>query len=200
MQYITNYQEFMGMKFFVNENVLVPRSDTETLVEEVIKLAKEENKKDIIELCTGSGIIAISLKKYLEEANVIATDISTKALEIAKRNTKQLLEEDKIKFIQSDMFEKITGKYDIIISNPPYIKTEVIKEYSLEFEPIFALDGGQDGLEFYKIIIKEGYKYLKRNGIIALEIGYDQKEEIFELVAKSRKVSKYKMYQGYKWK
>ncbi len=184
----------MGMKFFVNRNVLIPRSDTETLVEEVIKLAKEENKKDILELCTGSGIIAVSLKKYLEKVNITATDISTKALEVAKKNKQQLLKNETIQFIQSDMFEKITEKYDIIVSNPPYIKTEVMKEYNLEFEPKLALDGGEDGLEFYKIIIKKGHKHLKEKGIIALEIGYDQREEIIELVAKNRTLSKCRMY------
>lgn len=186
------------MNFFVNENVLVPRSDTETLVEEVIKLSKELDKKDILELCTGSGVIAVSLKKYLEKVDVTATDISTKALEVAKKNAKQLLEKNNIEFIQSNMFEKIHGKYDIIVSNPPYIETEVMKEYNLEFEPRLALDGGQDGLEFYKIIIKEGHKYLKENGIIALEIGYDQKEKIIELVAKSRTLSESRVYQRLK--
>lgn len=185
MQYLTNSKEFMGMNFFVNENVLVPRSDTEILVEKVINIAKEFNKKEILELCTGSGAISVSLKKYLEKANITATDISIEALNVAKKNAKQLLEKDEIKFIQSDMFEKIQEKYDIIVSNPPYIKTEVIKEYNLKYEPRLALDGGQDGLEFYKIIIEEGYKYLKENGIIALEIGYDQREEVEKIAIQS---------------
>ncbi len=184
----------MEMNFFVDRNVLVPRSDTETLVQEVIKIANNEEKKDILELCTGSGIIAVSLKKYLGEVNITAIDISIKALEVANKNAEELIEKNNIKFIQSDMFEKITEKYDIIVSNPPYIKTQVMKEYNLEFEPKLALDGGEDGLEFYKIIIKEGHKHLKEKGIIALEIGYDQREEIIELVAKNRTLSKYRMY------
>ena len=194
VQYLTKSKEFMEMNFFVDRNVLVPRSDTETLVQEVIKIANNEEKKDILELCTGSGIISVSLKKYLGEVNITATDISTKALEVANKNAEELIEKNNIKFIQSDVFEKIIEKYDIIVSNPPYIKTEVMKEYNLEFEPKLALDGGEDGLEFYKIIIKEGHKHLKEKGIIALEIGYDQREEIIELVAKNRTLSKCRMY------
>lgn len=127
------------MDFYVDENVLVPRSDTEILVEEAISLGKD--KKEILELCTGSGIIAISLAKYLKDTNITATDISYKAIEVARKNEKKLLEDTKINFIQSDMFENINKKYDIIVSNPPYIKTEVIKEYDLEYEPKLALDG-----------------------------------------------------------
>lgn len=173
------------MKFFVDENVLIPRYDTEVLVEEVLKIAKNENKKEILELCTGSGIIAISLAKYLEDAKIIATDVSEEALNIAKRNAKNLGQEEKINFVKSDMFEKIDKKFDIIVSNPPYIKTDVIKEYSLEYEPKIALDGGEDGLIFYRTIIENGYKYLNETGAIALEIGYDQKEEVMEIAKES---------------
>ncbi len=181
LQYLTHSKEFMKLNFYVDENVLVPRSDTETLAEEAIKIIKEENKKEILELCTGSGAIAISLKKYLEDIEITATDISKKALNVAKKNSKRLINNGKIKFVQSDMFKKINKKYDVIVSNPPYIKTDVIKEYNLEYEPKIALDGGIDGLNFYKIIINEGYKYLKNNGVIILEIGYDQKEEVINL-------------------
>lgn len=187
VQYITNTREFMGLNFYADENVLIPRPDTEILVENVIEIRKKNNKNDILELCTGSGAIAVSLVRYLENVNVTATDISRQALEVAKRNEKKLLDNEKIEFIQSDMFENIDKKYDIIVSNPPYIKTEVINKYNLEYEPKIALDGGKDGLEFYRIIINEGYKYLKKDGILALEIGYDQREEVMELVNKTGK-------------
>lgn len=187
VQYLTNNKEFMKMNFYVNENVLIPRNDTEILVEEVIKICKEGNKKEILEMCTGSGIISISLAKYLKNINITGVDVSEKALEIAKKNVKNLLEEENINFIQSDMFENIDKKFDVIVSNPPYIKTEVIKEYDLEYEPKIALDGGEDGLKFYRIIIEEGYKYLKENGIIALEIGYDQREDVMNIAKLSKK-------------
>lgn len=139
LQYLTGKKEFMKMDFFVNENVLIPRADTEILVEEVIKLSKD--KKDILELCTGSGIIAISIAKYIEDKiNITGVDISEKALDIAKINCKKVLENQNINFIKSDMFENVSGKFDIIVSNPPYIKTEVIKDYSLQYEPKLALD------------------------------------------------------------
>lgn len=141
IQYITHSKEFMGMDFYVDENVLIPRADTEILVEEVISLVKENSFKEILELCTGSGSIAISLAKYIEDANITATDISEGALKVAKRNEDRLLEEQNIQFIQSDMFENIDKKYGMIVSNPPYIKTDVIKEFSLEYEPNLALDG-----------------------------------------------------------
>lgn len=187
VQYITHSKEFLGMDFYVDENVLVPRSDTEVLVEEVIKIADERNKKEILELCTGSGAIAVSLAKYIENADITATDISKGALEVAKKNEERLLEKKKIQFIQSDMFENIDKKYDIIVSNPPYIKHDVIKEYTLEFEPQIALDGGEDGLKFYRIIIEEGYKYLNEGGIITLEIGFDQKEEVMGIAQSTGK-------------
>lgn len=189
VQYLTHKKEFMKMEFFVDEDVLVPRSDTEILVEEMISLIKKENKKDILELCTGSGIIAISLAKYLENVNITATDISDKALEIARKNESRLLENKTINFIKSDMFENINDKFDIIVSNPPYIKSEVIKDYNLKYEPKLALDGGEDGLNFYNTIINKGYNYLKDRGIIALEIGYDQREEVIDI---AKKAGKYK--------
>lgn len=138
LQYLTNSKEFMRMDFFVNEDVLIPRADTENLVEEAIKLI--EDKKDILELCTGSGAISISLAKYIQNLNITATDISKKALEIAKLNEKNLLKNKTINFIESDMFENVEGNFDIIISNPPYIKRNVIKEYNLTYEPQIALD------------------------------------------------------------
>ena len=182
IQYITAHKEFMKMNFYVNESVLIPRADTEVLVEEVIKICKEENKKEILDMCTGSGAIAISIAKNLENTNITAVDISKEAIGVARINAKELLKENNIKFIKSNMFENVYKKFDVIVSNPPYIKTKEIDEYKLKYEPRLALDGGEDGLKFYKIIINEGYKYLKTNGIIVLEIGYDQKEALQKLV------------------
>ncbi len=187
LQYLTHKKEFMKMEFFVNEDVLIPRNDTEILVEEVINISQKYDKKEILELCTGSGAIAISLEKYIDNAVITATDISKKALEVANKNSNKLLANKNINFIQSDMFAKIDNKFDIIVSNPPYIKTEVIKDYNLKYEPKLALDGGEDGLKFYRIIIEEGYKYLKPNGIIALEIGYDQREEVADIMRSTKK-------------
>lgn len=187
LQYLTHKKEFMKMDFYVDEDVLIPRNDTEILVEEVIRVCKEEGKKDILELCVGSGAIAISLAKYLEAVNITGIDISEGAIEIAKKNAKKLLKDEGIKFIQSDMFQNVDGKFDVIVSNPPYIKSKVIENYSLAFEPHLALDGGEDGLEFYSIIINEAYKYLEKDGIVAIEIGFDQKEEVESLIRNSGK-------------
>lgn len=182
IQYITNKQEFMQLNFFVNENVLIPRSDTEILVEEIIENYKNKKVK-ILDLCTGSGCIAISLKKYLENSKIHAIDISEEALKVAKQNA--INNEVDITFLKSDIFSNIKeDKFDIIVSNPPYIKTEVINKLDKEVkkEPLIALDGGNDGLYFYKKIIEEGYKFLNENGKIFFEIGYDQKDEIINIV------------------
>ena len=183
LQYITNNQEFMNLNFYVDENVLIPQPDTETLVEEVINEYKEK-KCEILDLCTGSGAIAISLAKYINESNIVASDISMKALQIAKLNAEKNLVRKKIEFIESDMFNKIyKDDFDIIVSNPPYIKTKVIEKLDRQVknEPYIALDGGADGLKFYKIIIENAYKYIKNEGKVFLEIGYDQKNELINL-------------------
>lgn len=183
IQYITNNQEFMNLNFYVDENVLIPQPDTEILVEEVINEYKEK-KCEILDLCTGSGAIAISLAKYINESNIVASDISMKALQIAKLNAKKNLVRKRIEFIESDMFNKIyKDDFDIIVSNPPYIKTKVIEELDKQVknEPYIALDGGADGLKFYKIIIENAYKYIKNEGKVFLEIGYDQKNELINL-------------------
>lgn len=183
IQYITNNQEFMNLNFYVDENVLIPQPDTETLVEEVINEYKEK-KCEILDLCTGSGAIAISLAKYINESNIVASDISMKALQIAKLNAEKNLVRKKIEYIESDMFNKIyKDDFDIIVSNPPYIKTKVIEKLDRQVknEPYIALDGGADGLKFYKIIIENAYKYIKNEGKVFLEIGYDQKNELINL-------------------
>ena len=190
LQHITHRQEFMKMDFFVDENVLIPRSDTEILVEEVIKIAQKYNSPRILDLCTGSGAIAVSLAKYMQESDITATDISKNALNIAKLNAKSNNVENKITFIESDLFDKIRKeKYDIIVSNPPYIKKEIINKLQKEVqnEPKIALDGGYDGLDFYRKIINTSYEYLKYNGYLCLEIGYDQKEEVLQLIENEKK-------------
>jgi len=187
IQYIINNQEFMGLNFYVDENVLIPQPDTEILVEKSIELIKKystsENIK-ILDLCTGSGCIAISLAKYIKNVQVIATDISKKALKIAKKNAENNQVENKVQLICSDLFETIQEtQFDYIVSNPPYIETEVIKSLSLEVrqEPPIALNGGKDGLEFYKTILKKAEKYLKQNGYLLLEIGFDQGKKIIDI-------------------
>lgn len=187
IQYITHKQEFMGLNFYVDESVLIPQPDTEILVEETIRTVTANNKQlgqniKILDLCTGSGAIAISLENYLKnkfETEIIASDVSKKAIDVAKRNARE--NNAKVKFIISDMFQNIKeNNFDIIVSNPPYIEKATITTLSKEVqnEPHLALDGGIDGLDFYKIIAKEGYKHLKSGGYILVEIGYNQKESV----------------------
>ena len=188
LQHITHSQEFMKMNFYIDENVLIPRPDTECLVEETIKIANKIKAKKILDLCTGSGVIAISLAKYIENINITALDISNKALEIAKLNSKKNEVEDKLTFVKSNLFEDLgKEKYDIIVSNPPYIKRDIINtlDKEVQSEPIIALDGGYDGLDFYRKIIEQANEYLKYNGYLCLEIGYDQKEEVISLLKNS---------------
>lgn len=190
LQYITHHSEFMKLNFYVNENVLIPRADTEITVEEVISYCKNMKKSNIriLDLCTGSGVIAISIGNYIKNCEIIAVDISSKALEIAKSNANNNNNVDNITWILSDLFEKVEGKFDIIVSNPPYIKKEVIPtlETEVQKEPIIALDGGQDGLEFYRQIIKKAPNYLEKGGKIFLEIGYDQKQEVLDIINETR--------------
>ena len=185
IEHITHQKEFMKLNFYVDENVLIPRQDTEVLVEEVIKIAKKIKAKKILDLCTGSGAIAISLAKYLENVQLTALDISGKALDIAIANAKNNHVQDRITFVESNLFQDLAQeKYDIIVSNPPYIRSEEIEKLDKEVkrEPKVALDGGKDGLEFYRKIIDQGYQYLKYGGYICLEIGYDQKEEVIKII------------------
>ena len=185
LQYITHHQEFMNLDFYVDENVLIPQPDTEVLALQTINIIKqyESGNIKVLDLCTGSGAIAISTAKAFENqaVQVYASDISDKALEVAKKNSKK--NDVHINFINSNMFENIDEKFDIIVSNPPYIETETIKKLSkdVQQEPHIALDGGFDGLEFYKIIASEYEKYLNDNGTLLLEIGYNQKQSVTEL-------------------
>ena len=167
---------FFDYVFFVNNNVLCPRPETELLAEEVIKIV--EKQSSVLDLCTGSGCLAITIQKKTG-AKVVASDISQKALYVAKKNAKSL--DAYVKFVCSNMFEKIKGKFDIIVSNPPYIPTETCKTLDKEvkdFDPIISLDGGSDGLDFYKIICQNAKKYLNKNGKILLEVGINQAKSV----------------------
>ena len=182
VQYIVNKAYFCGLPLFVDENVLIPRFDTEVLVEEVLNLG-DKNKK-ILDVCTGSGAIAIALKKLGKFERVDALDISEEALKIAKKNAKAL--ECDINFLKSDMFSSLTSenKYDIIVSNPPYIQSHIVDSLERQvkdFEPRLALDGDIDGMKFYKIIAKNFMNFLSPGGILALEIGYDEASDIKNL-------------------
>lgn len=182
VQYIVNKAYFCGLPLYVDENVLIPRFDTEVLVEEVLNLG-DKNKK-ILDVCTGSGAIAIALKKLGKFERVDALDISEEALKIAKKNAKAL--ECDINFLKSDMFSSLTSenKYDIIVSNPPYIQSHIVDSLERQvkdFEPRLALDGDIDGMKFYKIIAKNFMNFLSPGGILALEIGYDEASDIKNL-------------------
>lgn len=188
LQQITEEGYFYGMKFYVNQHVLIPRQDTEILVEEVLKLCgslwkQEENHLQILDLCTGSGCILLSLLANLKQAEGTGVDLSLEALEVAKRNAREL--EIPAKWLHSDLFEQVDRSYDVIVSNPPYIRTSVIEDLMEEVrlhEPRMALDGKEDGLYFYRKIIREAEGYLKPGGILAFEIGYDQGEAVSSLM------------------
>ncbi len=178
LQYITGLQEFMKINFLVNKDVLIPQPDTEILVEEVINIAKKIDNPTILDLCTGSGAIAISLAKNIPNVKICATDISKKALGIAKQNSKLNGTSNTIDFIESNMFAKLKDlKFDIIVSNPPYIKKE----------PHIALDGGKDGLDFYRIIAENAYRFLNRQGYLCLEIGYNQKKDVLQIIQNKKR-------------
>ncbi len=204
LQHITGEQEFMGIAFKVSEDVLIPRQDTETMVEDAIELMAKGTLRgseylggkamktggEILDLCCGSGAIGISLAKNLPRAKVTCSDISEAALEIAKENAAQ--NRCKVKFVQSDLFaaKAFAGalgkkKFDLIISNPPYIESAEIEELEPEVrnhEPRIALDGGEDGLEFYRKIAEKAPGHLKKVGVLMLEIGYNQKDAVREIL------------------
>ena len=181
LQYITGEQEFMGIPFHVNESVLIPRQDTETLVEEALKLVRPGMK--ILDMCTGSGCILISILKNAVGVEGFGYDISKQALNVAKENAK--LNNVLATFECSDLFEKVTDTFDVIVSNPPYIPTAVIGILMPEvavYEPMQALDGKEDGLYFYRKIIASASEYLKENGKLLFEIGHDQGESVSNLM------------------
>lgn len=183
IQYILGEAYFMGLKFIVNNDVLIPRADTEILVYKIIELANELNEIKLLDLCTGSGCISISLAKNLSNAKIFASDISQNALLVAKENSK--INETNITFIESNLFENIKeSNFDIIVSNPPYITGEEMKNLEKDVlnEPHLALYGGEDGLKFYREISENVLNYLKTNGILAFEIGYNQAEAVSSIL------------------
>lgn len=185
-QYILGRCEFMGMNFYVDKNVLIPRPDTEILVERVIDWAKKNKSKSFIDMCTGSGCIAISLAKYLN-INGFAVDISKNAIKIAKKNSILNNVDEKIEFIESDLFSSFSNNnnVDIIVSNPPYISSQVVETLMPEVkdnEPRNALDGGINGLDFYVKIARDAVKFLNQGGGIFFEIGYDQGESVSKIL------------------
>lgn len=182
LQHLTGVQEFMGLEFLVNEHVLIPRQDTEVLVEEVMRNLHDGFR--ILDMCTGSGCILLSLLHYSNGCSGVGADISEEALGVARENA-QKLQETESAFIQGDLFENVEGKFEIIVSNPPYIRTEVIGTLMEEVrlhEPLAALDGSADGLYFYRRIITESRDYLCGGGQLFLEIGYDQREDVCRLM------------------
>lgn len=181
LQYIIGEQEFMGLRFKVNSNVLIPRQDTETLVEQVLKIVKPGMK--VLDLCTGSGCVLISVLKNAPELTGMGSDISKAALLVAKENAK--LHEVDAEWVRSDLFDNITETFDVIMANPPYIPTGEILSLMPEvrdFEPENALDGGADGLDFYRKIAGQVKDYLNPGGYVYMEIGYDQGEAVSELM------------------
>lgn len=187
--YIVGNREFMGLDFFVKEGVLIPRPDTETLVEEIIELCKNKNEEiNIIDIGTGSGAITVSLAKYIENSNITSLDISDIPLEVGKINAVNNGVGDRIEFLKSDVFTAIKNtkkKFDIIVSNPPYIPKkdiETLHTQVKDYEPYNALEGGEDGLDFYRQITEESVQYLKQGGILAYEVGHDQAEDVSKIM------------------
>ena len=186
LQQLTGEQDFMGLTFTVNENVLIPRQDTEILVEEVLKELHDGMR--ILDMCTGSGCILLSLLHYSNDCEGLGVDLSAEALEVAGRNVLKVLTPEKAEhayFLQSDLFEKVEGKFEIIVSNPPYIASAEVDRLMPEVrdhEPRMALDGTEDGLYFYRRIIEEAGKHLVSSGMLFFEIGYDQGQAVSELM------------------
>lgn len=188
LQYITGSREFMGLEFYVNENVLIPRQDTETLVEAVLK-DHPEQEIAILDMCTGSGCIALSLAKLGNYRSVLGVDLSGAALEVARKNAEHLaVETGTVDWLESDLFDRLaeTGRqFDVIVSNPPYIPTKVIDGLEPEvrqYEPMAALDGKEDGLYFYRLLVRNCTSFLKAGGGVYFEIGYDQAEAVTGLL------------------
>ena len=204
VQYIMGCQEFMGLEFIVNENVLIPRQDTETLVEDALEIINtgslrgddmdvKRKEWDILDLCTGSGAIGVSLARIANKVNVTCSDISEGAIKVAKENAQKHGLAKSMKFEQGDLFKPFNKhfrkqKFDMIISNPPYIKSSVIPTLQrevCEHEPLSALDGGESGLDFYERIVSGVGSHLKKDGVLLMEIGNDQGEAVSGLLSRN---------------
>lgn len=193
VQYIINRQEFMGLELYVMPGVLIPRSDTEIVTEKVIELARGMEKPNILDMCTGSGAIAVSLAKYIPDAKLWAVDVSDTAVECCGINTRRFGLEDRVRIIKGDLFENLrdeglSGIIDIVVSNPPYIETAVMHELDInvrDYEPHLALDGGKDGLVYYRRIVQDAACFLKSKGVLAFEIGYDQGSKVKSIMEES---------------
>lgn len=181
LQYITGVAPFMGLVLKVNSSVLIPRFDTEVLVDKVLKIVKDNDR--VLDMCTGSGCIILSIKDKFPNIEAVASDVSNAAILVAKENAKSY--NMNVDFVRSDLFDKIKGEFDVIVSNPPYIKSAVIETLDSEvknFEPYEALDGREDGLYFYRRIAEDAKKHLKKGGRLRLEIGDDQGEEVSDIL------------------
>lgn len=184
LQHLTGTQDFMGLNFIVNEHVLIPRQDTEILVEEVMRNLHDGMR--VLDMCTGSGCILLSLLHYSNDTTGVGADLSEQALEVAKRNAEKTGLSERAEFVHSDLYEAIGEKFDLIVSNPPYIRTEVIETLMPEVrdhDPRMALDGMGDGLYFYREIIKKSQDYLKRGGQLFFETGHDQAQAVSALMS-----------------
>jgi release factor glutamine methyltransferase len=188
VQYIIGKTEFCGLDIIVNENVLIPRPETEVLVEKAVETAKSRGRGvRILDLCTGSGAIAIALTKSIIDCKIVASDISVQALQVARENALRNGAAQNIKFVNSDLFGNIEGKFDIIVSNPPYIarfEFETLQKEVLK-EPRIALDGGEDGLDFYRKIVRAAPGFLNPGGYLIFEIGFGQLNEIRKIIGSS---------------
>lgn len=206
VQYITNEETFMGLSFYVDERVLIPRDETELLVSRVLELIESKKSKVIMDIGVGSGAICVSLAKLSAVEKVYGIDVSKEALEVAQHNAQAMAVESVIAFVKSDLFsnvsENIKGTLDILISNPPYIPPEEMAELhdDVKREPELALYGGQDGLDFYRAITQEGWDYLKDDGILVYEVGHDQGERVKALMLDRgfKHVEFIRDYQGFK--
>lgn len=191
LQYLTHTQAFFNENYYVDENVLIPRQDTEILVEKAIDYIRNENIKNAIDLCTGSGAIGISVARNSDVEKVLLIDISEGALDVAKRNIEDNYMEDKVSVLKSNLLDeaiKSNIKTDMILSNPPYIKSEDMAslDANVKYEPSLALDGGATGMDFYEKIVEQAKQVLNNNGLLIFEIGYDELEQMKELLSKNK--------------
>lgn len=186
--YITGKKEFMGFTFKVTKDTLIPRADTEILVEKALEIIRRRGYREVLDLCSGSGAIGLSIAKILDFTNVTLSDIKEEAISVSRENAQALGVAGRVKFTVSDLFQGIHGKYDIIASNPPYISRDDMAQLSdtvKDFEPHTALYGGMDGLDFYRVIAEEAKRCLAADGTLIFEIGYDQSGEVMEIMKKN---------------